>query len=73
MANKLLARVICNTIKIVKIDKDSFANLPFCQLSSTKKFFRPSATSWWISLPAATCAIYNYSDFVLSVKDFYFT
>jgi len=43
---------------------DSFTNLPIYHLSSLLLLGE--------ILPAATHATYNYNDFVLSVKDFYF-
>ena len=53
--------------------KDSrFANLETYRLSSTKKFFRLSATAWWNSLTVATWATFNYNEFTSSVKDLYF-
>lgn len=55
-----------------KCCKNSFANLQLdCHLSSTKKFFRSSMTSWWNSLTNAMCVTHNYDKFASSIKDFY--
>ena len=43
--------------------KDSFANLMTCRLTTTKQYFRLSASSWWNSL------IYI---FVSSVRKYYY-
>ena len=52
--------------------KGSFANLPACRLSATKKYFRSSA-SWWNSLTATVPVNCSYNSFVSSAKDFYMT
>ena len=52
--------------------EDSFANLLFCRLSTTKKFFRSSASSWWNVLTATMLVDCTYGKFVLSTRNFYY-
>jgi len=52
--------------------EDSFANLLFCRLSTTKKFFRSSASSWWNVLTATIPVDCTYGKFVLSARNFYY-
>ena len=51
--------------------KDCFSNPPSYHLSTTKKYFRSSATTWWNSLLKSIPIDCNYNSFIFSVKDFY--
>jgi len=51
--------------------EDSFANLLFCHLSTTKKYFCSSASSWWNVLTATIPVDCTYGKFVLSARNFY--
>ena len=43
--------------------KDSFANLLTCRLTTTKRYFRSSASSWWNSLIATVPVDCTYTSF----------
>jgi len=51
--------------------EDSFANLLIFCLSTTKKYFRSSASLWWNLLIATIPANCTYGKFVLSARNFY--
>ena len=51
--------------------KDSFTNLLTCHLSTTKKYFHLSASSWWNSLIATVLVYCTCTSFVLSIRNFF--
>ena len=52
--------------------KDSFANLLTCRLTTTKRYFRSSASSWWNSLIATVPVDCTYTSFVSLVRNYYY-
>ena len=52
--------------------KDSFVNLLTCRLTTTKRYFRSSASSWWNSLIATVPVDCTYTSFVSLVRNYYY-
>ena len=52
--------------------KESFVNLLTCRFTTTKKYFRLSASSWWNSLIDTLPVDCAYTSFVSSARKYYY-